>query len=96
MIRFPASRVAVGIAAAALAVLAAGAAVAAHGGGKASRRTNPRTGRLAPAMVELVKAAKRGDGRARRERDERRAGQADGDARCRESDHYLRVTTPLA
>jgi hypothetical protein len=61
VIRFPASRVAVGIAAAALAVLAAGAAVAAHGGGKAPRRTNPRTGRLAPAMAELVKASKRGD-----------------------------------
>jgi hypothetical protein len=42
-------------------VLAASAAVAGHGGGKASRRANPRTGRLAPAVAELVKAAKRGD-----------------------------------
>jgi hypothetical protein len=61
VIGLPASRVAVGLAGAALVAFAAGSAVAAHGGGKASRRTNPRTGRLAPAMVELVKAAKRGD-----------------------------------
>jgi hypothetical protein len=61
VIGFPASRVASGLAAAALFALWAGTAVGAHGAAKAPRRTNPRTGRLAPAMAELVKASKRGD-----------------------------------
>jgi hypothetical protein len=40
-----------------------GPALAASGGksGRTSRRPNPRTGRLAPAFAELVKAHKRGD-----------------------------------
>ena len=39
----------------------AGAAGKAGKGGGRSRRADPRTGRLPPAMLELVKAAKRGD-----------------------------------
>lgn len=51
-------------------VLSSGAAPAAAGGGagsgsgksaRSSRRPNPRTGRLAPAFAELMKAHKRGD-----------------------------------
>jgi hypothetical protein len=49
------------LAVAAVVLLCAAPAVAAHGGAKASRRANPRTGRLSPALAELVKAAKRGD-----------------------------------
>ena len=54
MIGLPASRVASGLAAAALLAFCAGTAMGAHGAVKASRRANPRTGRLAPAMAELV------------------------------------------
>jgi hypothetical protein len=54
------------LAAVSLAISSAGDVSAASGGGagksaRASRRANPRTGRLTPAFAELVKAYKRGD-----------------------------------